>query len=153
MARARATNDGDPGDRSRQGGGWDFPRGWPASAKPPSSAALRGRIAEIAPGVYRCRIIEQRGLGELRLVSPQEDVIAEIVRAVRSLGDVPPDIIDGIGRDTNIVRDLKLDSIAVMDFIMELETRFNTVVPLDAIADVQTVGDLADILARNHAQV
>ena len=87
------------------------------------------------------------------MVSPQEDVIAEIVRAVRSLGDVPPDIIDGIGRDTNIVRDLKLDSIAVMDFIMELETRFNTVVPLDAIADVQTVGDLADILARNHAQV
>ena len=87
------------------------------------------------------------------MVSPQEDVIAEIVRAVRSLGDVPSDIIAGIGRDTNIVRDLKLDSIAVMDFIMELETRFNTVVPLDAIADVQTVGDLADILARNHAQV
>ncbi len=85
--------------------------------------------------------------------APQEDVIAEIVSVVRSLGDVSPELCDSIGRDTNIVRDLKLDSIAVMDFIMELEMKFNTVVPLDAIADVQTVGDLAEILARNHAQV
>ena len=68
--------------------------------------------------------------------APQEDVIAEIVSVVRSLGDVSPELCDSIGRDTNIVRDLKLDSIAVMDFIME-----------------QTVGDLAEILARNHAQV
>ena len=81
----------------------------------------------------------------------QQNVISVIIDAVRSQGDVPPEICDRINAETNIVRDLKLDSIAVMDFIMELETRFKTVVPLDAIADVQTVGDLATILTRNQA--
>ena len=81
----------------------------------------------------------------------QENVISEIIAVVRSLDDVPPEICDRITAETNIVRDLKLDSIAVMDFIMELETRFKTVVPLEAIADVQTVGDLAAILTRDQA--
>lgn len=43
---------------------------------------------------------------------------------------------------TNIVSDLGLDSVAVMDFVMEIEDRLDISVPLDRIAEVETVGDL-----------
>jgi len=43
---------------------------------------------------------------------------------------------------TNIVNDLGLDSVAVMDFVMEIEDRLNIIVPLDKIAEVETLGDL-----------
>ncbi|MDE3114213.1 MAG: acyl carrier protein [Pseudomonadota bacterium] len=43
---------------------------------------------------------------------------------------------------TNIVNDLGLDSVAVMDFVMEIEDRLDISVPLDRIAEVETIGDL-----------
>jgi acyl carrier protein len=47
---------------------------------------------------------------------------------------------------TNIVNDLGLDSVAVMDFVMEIEDKLNVSVPLDRIAEVQTLGDLVETL-------
>ena len=43
---------------------------------------------------------------------------------------------------TNIINDLGLDSVAVMDFVMEIEDLFDISVPLDRIAEVETLGDL-----------
>lgn len=43
---------------------------------------------------------------------------------------------------TNIMSELGLDSVAIMDFVMELEDRLDVSVPLDRIAEVETVGDL-----------
>ncbi len=48
----------------------------------------------------------------------------------------------GLSDETNIVRELGLDSIAIMDFVMEIEDRLDISVPLDRIAEVETVGDL-----------
>jgi acyl carrier protein len=47
---------------------------------------------------------------------------------------------------TNIANDLGLDSVAVMDFVMEIEDQLNVSVPLDRIAEVQTLGDLVETL-------
>jgi acyl carrier protein len=43
---------------------------------------------------------------------------------------------------TNIVNDLGLDSVEVMDFVMEIEDRLDISVPLDRIAEIETIGDL-----------
>ena len=53
---------------------------------------------------------------------------------------------DRILPETNIVRDLKLDSLGVMDFVMAIETRFDTIIPIDGLSGVETVGDLAKLL-------
>ncbi len=45
--------------------------------------------------------------------------------------------------DTNIARDLGLDSLAIMNFIMALEDEYDISIPLDRVAQVETVGDLA----------
>lgn len=69
-----------------------------------------------------------------------------------SVGDIRGMVFDtlraSLGRpvelsdQTNIVNDLGLDSVAVMDFVMEIEDRLDISVPLDRIAEVETVGDL-----------
>ena len=50
--------------------------------------------------------------------------------------------------DTHILHDLNLDSVAVMDVVMALETRFDTVIPMDRLAEIETVGDLVRLLSH-----
>ena len=47
-----------------------------------------------------------------------------------------------ISDQTDIVNDLGLDSLAVMNFVMALEDEYDISMPLDRMAEVQTVGDL-----------
>ncbi|MFC7053410.1 acyl carrier protein [Hansschlegelia quercus] len=48
--------------------------------------------------------------------------------------------------EMNIVNDLGLDSIAVMNFCMALEDRFDISIPLNDMASVVTVADLANTI-------
>lgn len=45
--------------------------------------------------------------------------------------------------DSSVVSDTGLDSVSVMDFVMELEDEFDITIPLDQLAEVRTVRDLA----------
>ena len=57
-----------------------------------------------------------------------------------------------IGLDSSVVEDTGLDSVSVMDFVMEIEDDFDITIPLDRIAEMRTVGDLADAV-RSLSQV
>ena len=48
-----------------------------------------------------------------------------------------------ISLESSVIADTGLDSVSVMDFVMELEDEFDISIPLDQIAEVRTVGDLA----------
>jgi acyl carrier protein len=50
--------------------------------------------------------------------------------------------------DSNLVRDLGLDSLAAMDLLMELETRFDIAIPINSLPAIDTVGDLAELIGR-----
>ena len=54
---------------------------------------------------------------------------------------VPADI--KVSAQTKIVGDLGLDSVAVLDFIMDVEDHFNISIPLDRVAEVQTIAELS----------
>jgi acyl carrier protein len=71
-----------------------------------------------------------------------DDIIAEISRVLGP--SLNPSI--RVTAETNIVRDLGLDSLAVMNFVMSLEDKFDVSIPLDRIAEIETVGDLADTI-------
>ena len=49
---------------------------------------------------------------------------------------------------TDIAAELDLDSLAVMDVIMELEDSLDISIPLNLIPDIRTVGDLADTIGQ-----
>ena len=44
--------------------------------------------------------------------------------------------------DTDIVEDLGLDSLGVMNFVMAIEDHYDLSIPLDRVAQIQTVSDL-----------
>ncbi|HYD68168.1 MAG TPA: acyl carrier protein [Azospirillum sp.] len=62
------------------------------------------------------------------------------------IGELPHGI-QGVGPQTNIIRDLGLDSLTVMNFVMALEDHFDVSIPMDRLADIETVGDLAAAIA------
>ncbi|SFH64261.1 acyl carrier protein [Albimonas pacifica] len=47
---------------------------------------------------------------------------------------------------SNIIADTSLDSVSVMDLVLELEDEFDVAIPLGRIAEVKTVADLADAI-------
>lgn len=68
----------------------------------------------------------------------KETVGAQIIEVLSTM--IPSGVT--ISGGTRIARDLGLDSVAIMDFVMELEERFDILIPLDQIADVETIRDL-----------
>ncbi|AHJ64614.1 acyl carrier protein [Granulibacter bethesdensis] len=53
-----------------------------------------------------------------------------------------------VNGETVIVDDLGLDSLAVMNFVMDIEDRLDVSVPLDRLAGIRTINDLAACLAE-----
>ncbi len=79
-------------------------------------------------------------------------MLDQVLDVVRSFDGISPELARSLSADTNVVRDLNLDSVAVMDFVMALETRFDTIIPIDLIARAETIGDLAHLLAAPSRQ-
>lgn len=46
--------------------------------------------------------------------------------------------------ETDLVADLGLDSLQVMELLMEMEDAFDISIPVNVMADVRTVSELAD---------
>ncbi len=67
------------------------------------------------------------------------NIEAEIVALLA--GRVPAGV--QVSAETQIVGGLGLDSVAILDFIMDLEDRFDVSIPLDRVAEVQTIAELS----------
>ncbi len=53
-----------------------------------------------------------------------------------------------LAADSSVVADTGLDSVSVMDFVFELEDEFEITIPLDRIAEIKTVADLANTVEK-----
>jgi acyl carrier protein len=76
----------------------------------------------------------------------RNDIISEIVAIVTPLAG--PDAVN-VGEATQLTAQLALDSLKVMDLVVAIEDRFDISIPLNALADVQTIGDLATLVERS----
>ena len=76
------------------------------------------------------------------------DVMAEICHhlAPFQTGEKPV-----IG-STVIAKDLAIDSLAIMDMVMELEDRFDISIPMNVVAEIHTVDELADTILKLAAR-
>ena len=78
------------------------------------------------------------------LVALQMEVLQEIRR------QLAPYITCGapITGDTVISDGATIDSLTVMDMVMELEDRFDVSIPMNTVAEIRTVNELADTIIR-----
>ncbi len=72
----------------------------------------------------------------------QHEGFREIVRVLEPFRkqDTP------INAETDITTDLELDSLAVMNLLMEIEEKFDISIPLNLIPEIRTVGDLVQVV-------
>lgn len=68
-----------------------------------------------------------------------DNVVAEIATALVPFKKSEIEITSA----TDIARDLNMDSLAVMDLLMELEDKFDVSIPLNMVPEIATVGQLA----------
>ncbi len=55
--------------------------------------------------------------------------------------------------ETDISTDLNIDSVTVMDFVMEVEDHFDIEVPLNVLSETRTIADLAKVVEARTKKV
>jgi acyl carrier protein len=82
------------------------------------------------------------------LALTRDGIFVEIARLLERFraGDA------AITSETVIAEDLTMDSLQVMDLMMELEDRFDVSIPMSVIAEIHTVDQLADTIRDLRAQ-
>lgn len=73
------------------------------------------------------------------MINDTNNVEAQIVELLARR--VPPGT--NVSAQTQIVGGLGLDSVAILDFIMDVEDRFDVSIPLDRVAEVETIAELS----------
>src|SRR6187401_2545682 len=84
-----------------------------------------------------------------RRLPTRGEVISEICTQLDAFRSDDAQVIRGA---TVISKDLSIDSLAVMDMIMELEDRFDVSIPMNVVAEIQTVDELADTILKLAAR-
>lgn len=81
------------------------------------------------------------------VVATGRDVIEEIFRLL-----TPYQVgTQGLTPQTVISKGLTVDSLTIMDVIMELEDRFDVTIPMNVAADIVTIDQLADAVVSQRA--
>jgi acyl carrier protein len=75
----------------------------------------------------------------LRMMSQYDSILSQLYEI---LGPYTPDG-HNLSEDTEFISDLSLDSMKVMQLLLDTEERFDVSIPLNIIPDVRTVGDFA----------
>lgn len=73
------------------------------------------------------------------------DIQTEITRILAGFLADPPEL----SGDTDLVADLDLESVQVMEFVVEVEDHYDIAIDLESLSNVHTIAELAAVVARN----
>jgi acyl carrier protein len=57
-----------------------------------------------------------------------------------------------LSAETDISTDLNIDSVTVMDFVMEVEDHFDIEIPLNVLSETRTIAELAKVVDARTAK-
>ena len=69
----------------------------------------------------------------------KEEILDQLFELIHPYSEQPIEL----SEETRIIDDVGLDSLKVMELVMQIEDRFDVSVPLNILPDVTTIGDLA----------
>ena len=78
------------------------------------------------------------------MTSHGEDVKTELISLLKQFTKTDMEITESL----HIMNDLDLDSVMVMELMMELEDHFDISIPLNSLPNVNTVADLATEISK-----
>jgi acyl carrier protein len=74
----------------------------------------------------------------------REDIYATLCRLLQPFNT--NDVV--LSPATEISADLSIDSVSVMDFVMEVEDHFDIDIPLNVLSETRTIDDLTGVVAE-----
>jgi acyl carrier protein len=51
---------------------------------------------------------------------------------------------------TDLIKDLNLESIQIMEFVVEIEDHYDVAIDLESLSNVHTISQLAEVVARTR---
>ncbi|WP_063570620.1 MULTISPECIES: acyl carrier protein [Luteibacter] len=78
-----------------------------------------------------------------------QDVVAQLIELVTPIAEGRVAVIT---ENTGITSELGLDSLRVMDLVVAVEDQFDISVPINALAEVRTVGDFASLIQKSAGE-
>lgn len=78
------------------------------------------------------------------MTSHDNDVKSELISLLKRFTNTDMEITESL----HIMNDLDLDSVRVMELMMELEDHFDISIPLNSLPDVNTVADLTSEISK-----
>jgi acyl carrier protein len=97
----------------------------------------------MAPGTRHAALAALPGRALQQDCKYMSDTVPEISALIIQTLLANPKVPRSIDGSSKIVEDLAFDSLAVMNFVMEIEDSLDVSVPLDRLADIRTIDDLA----------
>lgn len=82
-------------------------------------------------------------------MSASEDTFTTLCRLLEPFNAAKIDL----KPETDISADLNIDSVSVMDFVMEVEDHFNIDIPLNVLSETRSIADLAKVVEGRLAKV
>lgn len=76
------------------------------------------------------------------MASANEDIFTELCKLLEPFNKVKATL----SRKTDISSDLNIDSVSVMDFIMEIEDKYDIDIPLNMLSDIRTLDELTGVV-------
>ncbi len=117
--------------------------GWPLKEPVGFAQGLqinRGLVPQGAMAAGAVRHAQNCNVREIMTASPETiDQICKLLEPFNSTGKV-------LTPDTEISADLNIDSVAVMDFVMEVEDHFDIEIPLNVVSETHSISDLAAVV-------
>lgn len=79
-----------------------------------------------------------------RAATAREDIVPFIIGELEKVN--PEKIL--LNEATDMATELKIDSLAVMDLMFAIEEHFDVSIPLNDLADIRTIGQLAEMVEK-----
>jgi len=76
------------------------------------------------------------------MASANEEIFIELCKLLEPFNKVQVKLL----RKTDISSDLNIDSVSVMDFIMEIEDKYDIDIPLNMLSDIRTLDELTNVV-------
>lgn len=71
-----------------------------------------------------------------------EEIVAKVCALLQPYNKT--DVV--LSADTDIPAELNIDSVDIMDFVMEVEDLFDLEIPLNVVSEIRTIGDMARVV-------
>ncbi len=49
-------------------------------------------------------------------------------------------------RETELITDLEIDSVSVLDIVMDIEDNYDISIPVNTISEIKAIGELVDVI-------